>query len=67
MTKLLRKAREYAHSHHVVQVCVVRSGTFGHLAYFGAVSMEGHGLYATMAAVMMVITVVTVTLGFDGE
>jgi hypothetical protein len=65
MTHLLTTLRDKAHHSHVATLCLTRSMTVGHLAYFGAVSMEGHGTYALMAGVMAVLTVVSVTLGVE--
>jgi len=41
-----------------------KSHWYAHILYFGAVSVEGHGMYALSAAILLVITVL---IGMNGD
>jgi len=51
--KLIEKARPKVHVGHNV----------AHLLYFGAVFVEGHGLYATMGGVLLIVGAVAMFVG----
>jgi len=38
----------------------------GHLVYFGAVFMEGHGIYATMGGFLLITSLLGIALGEKG-
>lgn len=55
---LRAKLVEHAHVFHASHMA-------GHCAYFTAVFIEGHGLYAAMAGVMLVLTILGTLIGED--
>lgn len=38
---------------------------YGHIAYFAAVSIEGHGLYAILAGVLCVLSILNAIFHFE--
>lgn len=52
-----------SHYHHALH----EGHNWAHLAYFGAVFVEGHGVYSTMGGVLLLIGVCTAIATGEGE
>ena len=62
MRNILEKLHLIAHSEKGGHIFEVTHGS-AHLAYFGAVFVEGHGMYATMGGVLLALGIVAFLFG----